>query len=161
MKQKQELVTSMSSENVVSVLKKYPQLIHIHIGALYNLRGFKSAVHVIYIVKERRKSADGEPMGDSVCMIITNSGSIVLELNKSLDEFWNFWERQGQIDFSQIDSLVDEIDHFFKHQEPKSKQLYAFRDGGDNSRIHRALRSSEKTRQLEEVFGFKILSSEF
>ncbi len=152
-------VISVPSDDIVEALKAESGLQGINIGALYDLRKFNKVSHVIYLVKERKKNASDEPRGDSICMIITGTGYIRLEMSKRLYEFWNHWESQGSVDFSQIAEVVADMCYFFEHKEPKSERLYKFRDGRSNTWIHRTMRSEEKTADLKSVFGYEIRAS--
>lgn len=150
----------MTSVEIVKLLQETPQLRGKEIGALSDLSGFVRVAHVIYIVNVRGGSRQ-EPSGDCACLVITVSGSVRLELSDSLDEFWNYWERRQKFDLSKLGEIADEVAHFFRHQKPKEEVLYSFRDGGGNQRLHRTMRSMQKCTQLEQVFGFQLVASEF
>ncbi|MFC1615083.1 hypothetical protein ACFL22_00805 [Patescibacteria group bacterium] len=154
-------INAMKSDELVQALKDGYELGELKIGFLANLTGFKSDVtHVIYFVRERKVSSDGFQVGDCVCMVLSQSKTITFEMSKSLCRFWDYWQLTENIPFSKMPDAVSEIAHFLKHRKLKTRRLYIFRDGKRNGRLHRAMRSSEKCRQLTSVFNYNLLASE-
>tara|TARA_B100000745_G_C20024624_1_gene348516 strand:+ start:159 stop:683 length:525 start_codon:yes stop_codon:yes gene_type:complete len=151
----------VSSDDIVEILETKAKLEGVKIAALVDLSDFCDVAHVVYLVKEQDKDRYGQQMGHSVCMIITNQGTVHLEMNTQLNWFWDHWRRVPALDFCEVGKAIDEIIYFFERQEPKCEYLYEFQDGLRNERFHRVMRSEQKVKDLKEAFGYEITASAY
>jgi hypothetical protein len=149
----------MTSTDTVEQFQGMEKLRGLKIGALKNLDNFEDVAQVIYLVHVRGGS-EKEPFGDCACVIVHTSGSVGLELRGRLDQFWNYWERRKEFKLSQLSEVADEVAHFFQNEKPAREGSYRFQDGGNNSRVHRAMRSVQLCSELGEIFGYELLGLE-
>lgn len=157
----QDYLKSANTVDPDKVIQLFQKILHpqeVAIGLLSDLSGFNlGTLRVVYFVKKRGESEDGELFGDCVCLITTDTVAH-LELSNSLSQFWNYWAQQKSL--TDIAEIVEEIGHFLAHGKPKTPDACTFRKGEENCRRHRTVQSKEKCNQLKKVFGYNLSASE-
>lgn len=159
---RQTSLRAVPSAELVQLFQGILAVEGVKIGALPNLAGFVADVtHAIYFVKELDRNQQGEMTGHCVLLAVKSDGSVWYELSESLDRFWPFWESESGTSLGSVPEALDEIRFFFEHHGSlKTPRAYRFRDGDLNQRLHRCLRSEQKCKHLELVFGYRLTASD-
>ena len=149
--------TCLSSASATKILHAHPEspeLRGVNIGVLSDLSGF-NCVQVIYLVNEERTGS--RPLGKNACLLIEKDDSMCCEMSENLSVFWPIWQsEQRWLNNRTIVEFIREIGYFLKEGKPKTTDEYRFRDGGQNERLHRIMRSEAKCKEINAVFGYKL-----